>query len=292
MLEHFRDQERREAFYGFFRELEELYEILSPDAFLRPFIADYGALAAMYQLRAGHLRAAGVLVDRSFLRKTAALVQEHTATREIQTPTKIHRLDAETLAALARPTSRTRSRSSTCSRPSEGLSDRGGGPGAIPDRIGDRAERSPGRSRTGRRRPRRRSRELRDMIREITEAREHAARRDLSARGIRGVLVVASGRASAEAEEVARAAAGVRAAPALADEQPPGAGSAKGVVQGADRRRSRGRGGPGPEDPADATEGNVMSRTVSQEWGRWKTSSPRICSRPRSRPGPPALESR
>ena len=50
MLEHFRDEERREEFYEFFRELEELYEILSPDAFLRPFIDDYSRLAEMFRL--------------------------------------------------------------------------------------------------------------------------------------------------------------------------------------------------------------------------------------------------
>ena len=36
VLEHFRDKESAQEFYAFFRELEELYEILSPDAFLRP----------------------------------------------------------------------------------------------------------------------------------------------------------------------------------------------------------------------------------------------------------------
>ena len=36
MLEHFRDKEVRQEFYTYFNELEELYEILSPDAFLRP----------------------------------------------------------------------------------------------------------------------------------------------------------------------------------------------------------------------------------------------------------------
>jgi type I restriction enzyme, R subunit len=42
-----------------------------------------------------------VIVDKSFLRKTAQLVREHTSTTEIQAPTKLQKLDAETLAALA-----------------------------------------------------------------------------------------------------------------------------------------------------------------------------------------------
>lgn len=40
-------------------------------------------------------------MDRSFLRKTAKLVQEHTQTGEIQQPQKIHKLTAETLERIA-----------------------------------------------------------------------------------------------------------------------------------------------------------------------------------------------
>ena len=38
MLDHFRDEERRERFYAYFREVEEVYEILSPEARLRPYV--------------------------------------------------------------------------------------------------------------------------------------------------------------------------------------------------------------------------------------------------------------
>jgi type I restriction enzyme R subunit len=40
-------------------------------------------------------------VDRSFLRKTARLVQEHTDTGAIQAPEKVHKLDARTLGKIA-----------------------------------------------------------------------------------------------------------------------------------------------------------------------------------------------
>jgi type I restriction enzyme, R subunit len=41
LLEHFRDKDRRKEFFKEYKEIEMLYEIISPDAFLRPFIADY-----------------------------------------------------------------------------------------------------------------------------------------------------------------------------------------------------------------------------------------------------------
>ncbi|HEV3260279.1 MAG TPA: HsdR family type I site-specific deoxyribonuclease, partial [Gemmataceae bacterium] len=100
VLEHFRDEERRNEFYEFFTELEELYEILSPDPFLRPWLPDYQKLAEFYQL----LRACydmGASVDRSVLRKTAQLVQTHTLTSCIRTPDKVHKLDSKTLEQIA-----------------------------------------------------------------------------------------------------------------------------------------------------------------------------------------------
>jgi len=99
VLEYFRDKERREAFYAFFRELQEIYEILSPDPFLRPFMKDYERLVEMYHL----LRTAyepHVPVDKSFLRKTAEIVQRHTHTSHIQESKDTYDLGPETLLTL------------------------------------------------------------------------------------------------------------------------------------------------------------------------------------------------
>ncbi|BCP66521.1 type I restriction endonuclease subunit R [Thermus thermophilus] len=99
VLEHFRDKKRREGFYAYFRELEEVYEILSPDPFLRPFLEDYQRLVEMYRL----LRSAyepHVPVDRSFLRKTAEIVQKHTHGRPPQEPKDTYEIGPEALLAL------------------------------------------------------------------------------------------------------------------------------------------------------------------------------------------------
>ena len=100
VLEHFRDRQGREAFYAYFRELQELYEILSPDAFLRPFMENYKKIVEMYRL----LRSCyepHVPVDRSFLRKTAEIVQRHTRTEEVGEPAETYKIGAEALMALA-----------------------------------------------------------------------------------------------------------------------------------------------------------------------------------------------
>ncbi|WP_029215058.1 HsdR family type I site-specific deoxyribonuclease [Kallotenue papyrolyticum] len=103
VLLRFRDKEDREAFYRFFRELEEIYEILSPDPFLRPYLEDYQALVAMYRL----LRSAyepHVPVDKSFLRKTAEIVQKHTATQAVHEPAATYEIGAGALLALIQET--------------------------------------------------------------------------------------------------------------------------------------------------------------------------------------------
>jgi type I restriction enzyme R subunit len=100
VLEHFRDKEKREEFYAFFKELQNIYEILSPDAFLRSFLADYDALLRMFHLlRANYDR--DQPVDKEFLRKTAKLVQAHTQSGAIEDPTKFHVLNAKALEAIA-----------------------------------------------------------------------------------------------------------------------------------------------------------------------------------------------
>jgi len=100
VLEHFRDEDEREGFYAFYRELADLYEILSPDPFLRPYVEDYGQLSEMYRL----LRSAydpGVVVDNELKRKTARLVQEHTTTGEIQDALDIYEIGVGTLEQIA-----------------------------------------------------------------------------------------------------------------------------------------------------------------------------------------------
>jgi type I restriction enzyme R subunit len=76
LIEHFRDPERRKEFFKEYKEIEMLYEIISPDAFLRPFIEDYTMLSAIYDVvRKAYTKT--IMVDRDFQRKTNSLVQEH-----------------------------------------------------------------------------------------------------------------------------------------------------------------------------------------------------------------------
>ena len=47
LIEHFRDKGVRKEFFKEYKEIEMLYEIISPDAFLRPFRDDYTTLSSI-----------------------------------------------------------------------------------------------------------------------------------------------------------------------------------------------------------------------------------------------------
>jgi len=99
LIEYFRDPERRKAFVKEYKEVEMLYEIISPDAFLRPFIEDYWTLAGIYEVvrKAYHKR---VLVDRDFQRKTNDLIQERVGGKNMSDPLEPIPINAETLELI------------------------------------------------------------------------------------------------------------------------------------------------------------------------------------------------
>ena len=99
-IAYFGDKERREEFFKFFRGLQDLYNILSPDAFLRPFLKDYRAVASLYAL-IRHAYADTPYVDKEIVEKTRNLLQEHTESDDFELPGAIHELNADTLREVA-----------------------------------------------------------------------------------------------------------------------------------------------------------------------------------------------
>ena len=80
LIEHFRDKERRKEFFKEYKEIEMLYEIISPDAFLRPFIDDYTTLSSIYAVvRKAYAKT--VYVDRAFQEKPTSWCRSTSAPR-------------------------------------------------------------------------------------------------------------------------------------------------------------------------------------------------------------------
>lgn len=99
IIEYFRDQDRRKAFFKAYKELEMLYEVISPDAFLRPYIDPYSTLSCIYQV-VRQAYAKRVYVDKAVQRKTDELVQKHIGTTAIASVTDFVEINAQTLEAI------------------------------------------------------------------------------------------------------------------------------------------------------------------------------------------------
>ena len=98
-IDHFEDKDDREAFFKFFKGVQNLYDILSPDTFLRPFIADYQALATLY----GLIRNAysdRPYVDKELTAKTRELLQAHTESHLFELPDAVYELGTDTLQKI------------------------------------------------------------------------------------------------------------------------------------------------------------------------------------------------
>lgn len=99
LIEHFRDKDKRKEFFKEYTEIEMLYEIISPDAFLRPFISDYGTLSAIYAV-VRNAYSKKVYIDRAFQKKTNELVQRHIGIGQVGHVTDFVKIDANTIELI------------------------------------------------------------------------------------------------------------------------------------------------------------------------------------------------
>ena len=103
LIEHFRDKDRRKDFFKEYKECEMLYEIISPDAFLRPFIDSYSSFAAMYQVvRKAYTKK--VYVDKEFMRKTGDLVKEKVEAYGLQPVNEVIEINEKTIEIIKNKT--------------------------------------------------------------------------------------------------------------------------------------------------------------------------------------------
>jgi len=101
LIEHFRDRDRRKEFFKEYKEIEMLYEIISPDAFLRPFIDGYATLSSIYAV-VRNAYAKTVYADRAFQKKTNELVQKHIGVDRLAKVTEFVEIDATTIEVIKR----------------------------------------------------------------------------------------------------------------------------------------------------------------------------------------------
>ncbi len=97
---HFTDEENRQDFYRFFKELSTIFDIISPDSFLRPYLDDTKHLADMYQILRVNIDLQDTVHLRDFSQKTARLVQKHTHTGEIRPVFEVYEIDDQLIKRI------------------------------------------------------------------------------------------------------------------------------------------------------------------------------------------------
>ena len=76
-----------------------LYEIISPDPFMRPYIEPYATLSSIYSI-VRNAYARKVYVDRAFQKKTNELVQKHIGTGELPKIDEFVAITADTIELI------------------------------------------------------------------------------------------------------------------------------------------------------------------------------------------------
>ncbi len=96
LLEKFRDEEKRQKFYNKWKDIENMYDIISPDDFLRPYLIDYENLARIYRILRMYYDNR-VRPDIDLSAKTAELVRETTSMGEFNPPRSVYTIDEKTI---------------------------------------------------------------------------------------------------------------------------------------------------------------------------------------------------
>jgi type I restriction enzyme R subunit len=103
IIETFTDKEAREEFSTFFKEIETLYEIISPDPFLGDYIERYQQLAAIFAIVRVQFRVKGSPI-KDLMKKTEELVRKNVGAAGLDNLLPIYKINDETLEALKKDT--------------------------------------------------------------------------------------------------------------------------------------------------------------------------------------------
>ncbi|MCS7204060.1 MAG: type I restriction endonuclease subunit R [Leptospiraceae bacterium] len=99
ILGYFSDKEKREDFYSFFKELNDIYNILSPDEFLRPYLSDMETLTRIYKIV---LEAydPSVKIKKALTTKIEELLRKNVKQSEIKDALEVYEINEHTIKIL------------------------------------------------------------------------------------------------------------------------------------------------------------------------------------------------
>jgi type I restriction enzyme R subunit len=97
IIDYFFEEEKRNEFIKLYKETERIYEILSPDEFLRDYIKDYKLLVQIYEIiyNAYNPEAERRKLQREILKKTENLIKEEVELRNIVDSLPIYEINRD-----------------------------------------------------------------------------------------------------------------------------------------------------------------------------------------------------
>jgi len=103
-IETFSEQREREEFYKLYKQLEMLYEILSPSLALRDFIDEFGSLSQLYQIIRNTFRKKTILYG-DIAKKTEQLVRMNAESYGLKNALSVVEINENTLNAINKSSS-------------------------------------------------------------------------------------------------------------------------------------------------------------------------------------------
>jgi type I restriction enzyme R subunit len=102
IIDYFFDEKKRSEFIRLFKETERIYEVLSPDEFLRDYIRQYKHIVQVYEIiyNTYNPEAERKRLQREILRKTEALIEEEVELRSIVDYLPIYEINQKTAALV------------------------------------------------------------------------------------------------------------------------------------------------------------------------------------------------
>jgi len=100
--EKFSDAKERERFFKLFKQVEEIYEILSPDVFLRDYLEAYKSLGQLYKVVQNMFRPKEADLYRDLRNKTKELIRKHVNLEAIMESLPAYKIDEKVIEKVER----------------------------------------------------------------------------------------------------------------------------------------------------------------------------------------------
>ncbi len=97
IVEYFSERKNRKEFLAFYRELEQKYEIIAPDVFLRPYLEQYFLFSGIYKVLRAHF---GPKIPQELLRKTIRLIRERAGVAGFEKTLPLYPIDERAIKLI------------------------------------------------------------------------------------------------------------------------------------------------------------------------------------------------